>query len=165
MLTPMPAELAGKLGKAELTYREVGQTAGALPPGYHHLRRSAVIGSGAQLFTDAADALFGWQARLRAGLRVSASSATAGPGTVVLLGLGTGPIRIDAPCRVISVVDEPDRRDFAYGTLPGHPESGKEAFAIERRGDGMVTFTIIAFSRPATPLAKAAGLVGYRQAI
>ena len=31
-----------------------------------------------------------------------------------------GPVR--APCRVVYVVDEPDRRGFAYGTLPGHPE-------------------------------------------
>ena len=28
-----------------------------------------------------------------------------------------------APCRVVYVIDEPDVRGFAYGTLPGHPES------------------------------------------
>ena len=34
------------------------------------------------------------------------------------------------PCRVVYVVDEPDRRGFAYGTLPGHPESGEELFLV-----------------------------------
>ena len=39
-----------------------------------------------------------------------------------------GPVR--APCRVVYVVDEPDRRGFAYGTLPGHAESGEELFLV-----------------------------------
>jgi len=58
--TEMAAELAGRLRDAELTYGEAGRTAGVLPPGYHHQRRSAVIGSGAQVFTDTADALVSW---------------------------------------------------------------------------------------------------------
>jgi hypothetical protein len=29
---------------------------------------------------------------------------------------------IDAVCRVVAVIDEPDRFGFAYGTLPDHPE-------------------------------------------
>lgn len=159
-LTAMTAELAGRLRGAELTYREAGGTAGALPPGYHHVRRRAVIGSGGTVFTEAADALVSWRAHVRAGLRVSPSSATAEPGTVVLLGLGAGPIRIGAPCRVVYTVDEPGRRGFAYGTLPGHPECGEEAFIISQHTGGTVTFTITAFSRPATVLARAAGPAG-----
>jgi uncharacterized protein (UPF0548 family) len=91
---------------------------------------------------------------------VAASPATAGPGTVVLLGLGAGVIRIVAPCRVIYAVHEPYRRGFAYGTLPGHPERGEEAFIIEQHHDGTVTFTITAFCAPATLLARAAGPAG-----
>lgn len=34
-LKPMAAELADRLRNAKLTYREVGQTAGKIPPGYH----------------------------------------------------------------------------------------------------------------------------------
>lgn len=30
-------------------------------------------------------------------------------------------------------IDEPDRQGFAYGTLPGHPESGIEQFTLTRR--------------------------------
>ena len=78
----------------------------------------------------------------------------------MLRGRGPGPLRIGAPCRVVYVVDEPGRRGFAYGTLPGHPERGEEAFLIRQHDDGTVIFTITAFSTPATPLAKAAGPIG-----
>jgi len=156
----MAAEMADRLRDVPLTYAEAGQTAGVLPPGYRHVRTSAVIGSGQAAFTAAATVLLTWQAHLRAGLRVSASSAAAEPGSVVLLGVGAGPIRLRVPCRVVYVTDEPGRRGFAYGTLPGHPESGEEAFIISRQDDGTVTFTITAFSRPATALAKIGGPLG-----
>ena len=38
---------------------------------------------------------------------------------------------------------------FAYGTLPGHMESGEERFLIEQLADGSVWYDIVAFSRPA----------------
>jgi uncharacterized protein (UPF0548 family) len=159
-LIAMGAGTATRLRGAELTYGEVGRTAGLLPAGYHHVRRATVIGVGAVVFAGAADSLLGWQAHLRAGLAVSASAPVVAPGTLVLLGVPAGPVRISAPCRVIYVVNDPSRRGFAYGTLPGHPESGEEAFVVERHTDDTVTFTITAFSRPATLLARAAGPVG-----
>jgi uncharacterized protein (UPF0548 family) len=79
---------------------------------------------------------------------------------VVLLSAGAGPIRLRAPCRVIYLTDEPGRSGFAYGTLPSHPESGEEAFLICQQDDGTVTFTITAFARPATALARIAGPLG-----
>ncbi|MGH8774301.1 MAG: DUF1990 family protein [Jiangellaceae bacterium] len=36
-----------------------------------------------------------------------ASTPTAEPGSVVVLGFGFGRLRLSAPCRVVSVVDEP----------------------------------------------------------
>ena len=156
----MPAVLAGPFREADLTYREAGATAGVLPSGYHHLHRCTVVGSGHRVFAATADALAGWQAHSRAGLSVSASSATAEPGSVLILSLGVAAIRLRAPCRIACVIDEPDRRGFAYGTLPGHPEHGEEAFIISRQRDTAVTFTITAFSRPASPLALAAGPLG-----
>ncbi len=57
-------------------------------------------------------------------------------------------------------VTEARRRGFAYGTLPGHPESGEEAFVVEQHDDGSVVFAITAFSRPATASARAAGPLG-----
>ena len=54
-------------------------------------------------------------------------------------------------------VSEPAQRGFAYGTLPRHPERGAADFIIRQYDDATVTFTITAFSRPASLLAKAAG--------
>jgi uncharacterized protein (UPF0548 family) len=156
----MRAELVRQLASAALTYHHAGATRATLPAGYHHQNAAKVIGSGAQTFGAAAADLFGWQAHMRAGLRVTASTATAEPGTVVLLGIGVGPLRMSAPCRVVYTVTEPQRQGFAYGTLPGHPESGEEAFTISQRDDGLVVFTITAFSRPATTAARVAGPLG-----
>lgn len=158
--TPLPARITERLRAAEPTYGEVGATAGRLPPGYRHLRRTVRIGFGPEAFDTAVDALLGWQVQLRAGLRVASSSARAEPGAVVRLGWGVGPLRLAAPCRVVYAVDEPRRGGFAYGTLPGHPESGEESFIVERHDDETVTFTVTAFSRPATWPARAAGPVG-----
>jgi uncharacterized protein (UPF0548 family) len=159
-LDSLPAGTRDRLAKARFTYGEVGATAGQLPAGYRHLARRAVVGQGHQVFAGAGDAVTSWQVQLRAGLTVSASAPTALPGTVFMLGLGVGPLRVSAPCRVAYVVDETRRRGFAYGTLPGHPESGEEAFIVEHHDDGTVTFTVTAFSRPSTAFARAAGPAG-----
>ncbi|PRY70216.1 uncharacterized protein (UPF0548 family) [Glaciihabitans tibetensis] len=60
-----------------------------------------------------------------------------------------GPLTINAPVRVVYVIDEPTRKGFAYGTLSGHPVSGEESWIVEREDDGSVWLTIRAFSRPA----------------
>ena len=96
----MTAELVSELASAELTYHSAGATKATLPTGYHYQNAARVIGSGAEAFGTAAGELLSWQAHLRAGLRVTASTATAEPGTVVLLGIGVGPLRMRAPCRV-----------------------------------------------------------------
>jgi len=71
-------------------------------------------------------------------------------GDTVLLRIPLGPVRFAAPARVVYVIDEPHRVGFAYGTLPGHPEDGEEAFVVDRKGDGSVWITITAFSRPSS---------------
>lgn len=54
------------------------------------------------------------------------------------------------PVRVVYVVDEPDRRGAAFGTLPGHPLSGEELFVVERRDDDSVWLTVRIFSKPSS---------------
>lgn len=156
----MSAPLASQLKSADLTYHDVGATQGALPRGYHHLRRSQLLGTGADAFAAAASAVLTWQVQLRAGLRVTASEAVAEPGAVVLLSAAAWPLQLRAPCRVVYTVTEARRHGFAYGTLPGHPERGEEAFVVEQHDDGNVVFAITAFSRPATASARAAGPLG-----
>lgn len=55
-------------------------------------------------------------------------------------------------CRIVYVVDEEEpitKFGFAYGTLPGHAESGEERFLIEWHAtDDSVWYDILAFSRP-----------------
>ena len=101
-----------------------------------------------------------WRIHQRAGLNVRASGNVT-VGAVVVLQLGFAAATVEAPCRVVYTIDEAHRRGFAYGTLPGHPESGEEAFIIERSPDGDVTFTIRAFSQPVSAVARAAGPVGH----
>jgi uncharacterized protein (UPF0548 family) len=82
-----------------------------------------------------------------AGLRVEATTEAAAVGSEVIVHLG--PVR--APCRVVYVVDEPDRRGFAYGTLPGHAESGEELFVVRYEpATDEVYAEVRAFSRHAT---------------
>ena len=49
--------------------------------------------------------------------------------TVVVI-LGTPIVALAMPCRIVSVIDGQTRWGFAYGTLPGHPEQGEEAFIV-----------------------------------
>jgi len=135
------------LATLQLTYQEVGATAGPLPDGYHHVRKSAVIGHGRPRFEQAAARVMRWGMLRGAGVRVDASSEVAAVGSEVLVGLGP----LHAPCRVVYVVDDADRRGFAYGTLPGHPESGEELFAVRYDpATDEVNAEVVAFSRHAT---------------
>jgi uncharacterized protein (UPF0548 family) len=76
-------------------------------------------------------------------------SALIVPGDTANLGIPFGPFVVKAPVRVVYVVDEPKRRGFAYGTLPGHPENGEEGWFVDQKEDGSVWMTVRAFSRPA----------------
>ena len=152
-----------QLADAPLTYAEVGATRdGPLPAGYDHVERAEVVGSGRGAFDRAAAAVFRWSAQRGAGLRVQASGPASTPGTVVLMTAGLRRFGLDVPCRVVWVVDEPDRRGFGYGTLPGHPESGEESFVVTLRPDGDVVYELRAFSKLATRLSRLGGPVSAR---
>ena len=136
------------LRQTELTYSEVGATAGPLPSGYHHQHLTAPIGYGRAQFQAAAECLLRWEMHEGAGLHPQVSDPVAQEGSVAVLRLQLGPVRLRVPVRVVRVVDEPSRRGFIYGTLPGHPERGEESFVVEMEEDGTVFFHLAAFSRP-----------------
>jgi len=142
---------AARLGRQPLTYAEVAGTRTDLAPaGYHRLHLVGTIGTGPADFWRAVDALLGWEMHPRAGVRVRAAEPRIGADTAAVLLLGVGPLSLRAPVRVVYLVDESDRQGFAYGTLPGHPKSGEEAFVVTLRPDGAVVFDVSAFSRPAS---------------
>lgn len=148
-----------------LTYPEVGATrdrdlGGDLPPGYHHVRYRKVIGQGEAAFAGAVETLMTFGMHRRAGFAVESSAPRAAEGVVVRVGAGAGPVRLRIPCRVVYVVEEARRKGFGYGTLPGHPESGEEAFVVSLRDDGAVLATIVAFSRPALWWVRAGAPLG-----
>lgn len=143
-----------------LTYPEAGATADVAPPGYHRSGYARVVGQGRADFERGSAALYRWEVHRRAGLRIGRDTAAVAPGVDVRMRLGVGPLALSIPCRVVYVVDEPDRRGFAYGTLPGHPEIGEESFRFDLDDDGRVTFTMTAFSRPGRWYSRAAGPLG-----
>ena len=159
MTTPgRPAEPAHTDEHVALTYVEVGATAGELPTGYQHLHAARVVGTGRELFDRCAETVMTWGVQRGAGLTVRPGGRVR-VGAENRIGIGVGPLRIWAPCRVVYVLDESDRKGFAYGTLPGHPESGEESFVVSLADDGTVRFAVTAFSRPARWFARLGGPV------
>jgi uncharacterized protein (UPF0548 family) len=79
--------------------------------------------------------VLGWDMHRRAGLSVRSSHERVVEGAVAVVRVGWGRLGVDAPVRVVYVIDEADRQGFAYGTLPGHPESGEEALGGLKAGD------------------------------
>lgn len=147
-----------ELADATFTYPEVGSArAGTAPPGHRQTGRSAVVGSGRAAFERAAAAVLDWRAQRGAGLRVRASGPAGTPGTVVVLTAGLPRFGYDIPCRVVWARTEGDERGFAYGTLPGHPESGEECFLVRLTPTGEVVYEIRVFFRLASPAARLGG--------
>jgi uncharacterized protein (UPF0548 family) len=147
----------------ELTYFEQGATRdGELPSGYRHVVRRERLGAGEAMYNRAVAALFGWRMHRGAGLTVLSAPPGPAVGEVVVTRLGPPVLGPIAPCKIVYVVDEPRRRGFAYGTLPGHPASGEEAFLVEWSEDDGVYLVIRAFSRPATITARLGGPVARR---
>lgn len=97
-------------------------------------------------------ALEGWAVHRGSGLTVLADGELVeGTHVVLVAPLPVG--FVDATCRVVRVVDEPDRFGFAYGTLRLHPERGEEAFLVirDRRG---TRFEVLMAASPVHPLAR-----------
>ena len=144
----------------EVTYAEVGQTRQqALPPGYRHLRCHAVVGHGPEAWARAREALATWQAHRHLGLGIYPPDLPVTSGAVVLAIARVGPARLVIPCRVVYRTDEPRSFGFAYGTLPGHPERGEESFHVTWEDQGVVSFSVVAFSRPGDMATRLAGPV------
>ena len=146
---------------AEPTYSDIGATlVGSRPEGFHHDHYEIVLGSGSETFQCAVRGLKAWRAHRVPGVRVFPDDQAIRTGATVVVTLGTPVLALAAPCRIVSVVDGQTRWGFAYGTLPGHPEQGEEAFIVSMSPDQTVRFEIEAFSRPDDPLVRVSGPMG-----
>ncbi|GAA1825072.1 DUF1990 domain-containing protein [Planosporangium flavigriseum] len=141
-----------------LPYPEVGATRGdRLPEGYRHVRRHERLGAGVDVFRRAVDGLRGWHLQRGAGLRVPEPTQAVAVGVRVTMSL----LFLRIPCQVVWVVDSDRRYGYGYGTLPGHPEVGEEAFEVHLDAADQVWLSIRAFSRAGRWYTRLAGPLGW----
>jgi uncharacterized protein (UPF0548 family) len=144
--------------KLDLTYPAVGATA-AVPPADHVVDRTRVkLGEGAGTFAAARAALERWEQFRLGWAETWPPNVPIQPGQVVAVMARLFGLWWLNACRIVYVVDEPGpvrQYGFAYGTLPGHAESGEERFTVEwRPEDEAVWYDILTFSRARHPLAR-----------
>ncbi|MBO8188589.1 DUF1990 family protein [Streptomyces spirodelae] len=146
--------------RPDFSYTPVGRTAhGVTPPAFRALCVHTWLGSGEAVFAAASRAVLEWRMHRAMGVRMVTDAERAAPGVRVTVGLGAGRLRVHGPCRVVWAVDGERRAGWAYGTLPGHPQCGEEAFWVEHAEDGRVRLSVWAYSRPAVWWTRAAGPV------
>ena len=152
-------EFLAAQSKLDLTYPAVGATAAVPPAGYVVDRTRVKLGEGAEAFAAAKAALGRWEHFRLGWVETWPPDTPIKVGQVVaVLARNLGVWWLNA-CRIVYVVDEQgpvQRFGFAYGTLPGHAESGEERFTVEwHEEDDAVWYDILAFSRPRQLLARA----------
>ncbi len=157
------AALRERCADDAFTYSPVGVTEPGVPtpPGFRRERWTTELGYGADVFDAAAATVMSWGMQRGSGLVVVAGGPPAA-GDVVAMAAPLPIGWIDVTCRVIAVIDEPDRQGFVYGTLPIHPETGEESFAVVRHADGTVSLDIVAVSRSSHPLSRLAPPIARR---
>lgn len=160
VIEPSPAVLDALLrdqSERAFSYREVGGTRTALPAGYRHARQVVELGRGEAVFARAVDGLREWRAHRRGGVQVRPPGARPEEGQTVVLAVPVAAVWVTVACRIVYVIEQPERAGFAYGTLPHHVIEGEEAFLIERDPAGTVRFVVSAFLRPHGPRASPFG--------
>ena len=138
-----------------LSYHAVGlthpdeETWSERPKGYRRHACTLSIGHGERRWHEAASAVLGWQIKTRSGFTVESGTndIRATENADYRLTARLGPITIHEPVRVVTVVNQPTRCGFSYGTLDGHPVSGEEAFIVHRTPDGEVWLTLRSLTR------------------
>jgi uncharacterized protein (UPF0548 family) len=142
----------------DFTYPAVGSTATLPPHGFVVDRTRAKLGNGEEIFRKAKAALTQWEQFRLGWVEASPVSTPLQPGEVVTVVAHVMGLWWLNACRIVYVVDEEDpvsRFGFAYGTLPGHAETGEERFLVEfDPNNGEVWYDILAFSRPNHLLAR-----------
>lgn len=138
--------------KLNFTYSAIGATATVAPAGYVVDHTRIKLGDGEHAFEQAKTAIQRWEHFRLDWVEASPTETLIQKGEVIaVMGYVLGLWWLNA-CRIVYIVDETrpiTRFGFAYGTLPGHAESGEERFQIEwDRGDDSVWYDILAFSRP-----------------
>ena len=138
--------------KLDYSYPVVGVTATMPPIGYVVDHTRIKLGEGESVFYSASTALQRWEQFRLGWVEAWSPDTPIKTGEVVaVMGRAIGLWWLNS-ARIVYVVNETgpiSKFGFAYGTLPGHVESGEERFLIEwNRADDSVWYDILAFSRP-----------------
>jgi uncharacterized protein (UPF0548 family) len=140
------------------TYDGVGATARTNPPGYTIDWTRVRLGTGEATFLAARKALESWRHFELGWVEAAPLDTPVRPDAVIGVLIRSMGLWWLNSARIVYVVDEhgPVRCwGFAYGTLPGHAESGEERFRVEWHvADDSVWYDILAFSRPRHILAR-----------
>ncbi len=83
-------------------------------------------------FDEAVIRLRTWAGHERAGIERLPHQPTIAEGATIAMTIPVGPLAVTATCRIVDVVDEPDRFAFTYATLPHHVVEGVETFTVGR---------------------------------
>lgn len=128
------------------------------PQGFAHVDKTLSVGTGQEVFDALAEGIMTWEIQRRAGLQVSAPPRAV-VGAKIVSGFGVGKLRLPVPCEVVWALEpqtlmgpggtKMQLAGFGYGTLPGHPAVGEEAFIAMKTAEGRVQFRLLAFSKPA----------------
>jgi uncharacterized protein (UPF0548 family) len=135
------------------SYLEIGASKDRIPDNYpvnHHRIR---IGNGAQTFDRAKKAIDDWTMYKLDWTRVYPPKTPINIGESVCIVVNHGFCWSINSCRIIYVLNEYNestkRYGFAFGTLPGHSETGEERFTVEwNRADDSVFYELLSFARP-----------------
>jgi uncharacterized protein (UPF0548 family) len=118
----------------DFSYKAVGATATTPPAGYAVDRTRIKLGAGESVFHSARAAFQRWEQFRLGWVEAWPPDTPIQPGEVIaVMGHAIGLWWLNS-CRIVYVVDETgpvSKFGFAYGTLPGHVESGEERFIIE----------------------------------
>jgi uncharacterized protein (UPF0548 family) len=134
------------------TYPDVGASARTPPVGFNVDRTRVRLGAGRQTYSAGIRALREWKQFDLGWVNAGPADTSIDTGQVIAVWARVFGVSIINACRIVYVVDEDGpitRFGFAYGTLPGHVESGEERFLVEwDRSSDEVHYDILAFSRP-----------------
>jgi len=137
------------------TYTSVGHTAQTTPvPDFDNDQFKINLGYGDKAFEVAKTAIQHWQMFPNAWTRILPADAPIQENTTIAMYARFAGIWWRNACRIVYVIDKPRHYGFAYGTLPGHVESGEELFHVFQDESGAVWYEIRAFSRPRHWLVK-----------
>ena len=154
--TPDLDRRLARLADLPVSYWERGVTQWTRPaPGYVRAEDSTVLGTGDEVWQRACTAIGSWGMYPDESWVKLYRDGSPRLGQNVMVQFRLAGLWWTSPCRIVYLVDEPDRRGFAYGTLPGHVERGEELFAVERDPvSGLVTYRILMIARAVHPLAR-----------